>query len=95
MRKAKKLKKAWYTYAYFTAEGTPHPAHRLQNFTRVYSTVEAALDPLIAVMSDERFHRGAYAVALWPGELGEHEAVHGKTKPLYYVYQGPRVEKVS
>ena len=35
-KSAKKSKKYWYTYAFFTRDGTPHAAHRLRNFTHWY-----------------------------------------------------------
>jgi hypothetical protein len=97
MAEAKKRKsraaKRWYTVAYFTREGAPHPAH--QNFVRVYGQLPVHLDTVVRVMSQDFLRRSAYAAALWAGELSEWEALHGPKKPLLYVYEGGRVEKLS
>jgi hypothetical protein len=52
------------------------------------------LEDLAGSMRDERSHKGAYVLAIWPGEIGEWEALHGNTKPVYYIYQGGSVEKL-
>jgi hypothetical protein len=89
-----KRKKQWFTVAYFTAEGQPHPAHQHSNFTRVYRSLDVLLEDLGYSMNHELGHRGAYAAAVWPGELSEWEALHSDVKPLYYVHQGGRVERI-
>jgi hypothetical protein len=91
---AKKAKKGWYTVAYFTREGNPHPAMRHANFARVYKDRETLLADLVYSMKVEVGHRGSYAAAAWPGQLSEWEAMRGPTKPLFYVYEGGHVEEV-
>jgi hypothetical protein len=96
MPKAKRKsreKKRWYTYAYMTREGAPAPGHF--NFVRHYGQASIMLEDLAGSMRDERFHKGAYALAIWPGEIDEWEALHGNTKPVYYMYQGGSVEKLG
>jgi len=89
-------KRRWYTTAYLTREGNPHPAHqRYGNFSRLYKTVKVLLEDLPYAMNTEIAHRGAYVFVVWQGELSEWEALHGKTKPLYYVFEGGRVEKLK
>ena len=46
-------------------------------------------------MKTELGHLGAYAVAAWPGQLDEWTALKSDIKPLYYVHQGGRLEKLS
>lgn len=75
--------------AYFTREGAPHPAHH--NFVRVYGQLATYREDMIRVMSSPKLARGAYAVALWPGELSEWEAVHGDAKPVLYMIEGGSV----
>jgi hypothetical protein len=89
-----KRKKQWFITAYFTAEGQPHPAHRNSNFTRVYRSLDVLLEDLAFSMNHELGHRGAYAVAVWPGQLSEWEALHSDVKPLYYVHQGGWIERI-
>ena len=86
-------KKRWYTIAYLQREGIPAPGHT--NFVRVYKSEKILLEDLVYSMSHELGHRGAYVASVWPGEIGEWEALHGNTKPVYYVYQGGSVEKLS
>jgi hypothetical protein len=99
MAEAKKRKsraaRRWYTVAYFTREGVPHPAHLSSNFTRVFGQLPVHLETLVRVMSTESIRRGAYVAAVWAGELSEHDAVHGPQKPLLYVYEGGRVERIG
>lgn len=85
----------WYTYAFFTAEGQPHPAHHLRNFTRWHGQLSKLLSELGNYMRDEVARRGAYAAAVWPGQLDEWTAMKSDIKPLYYIHEGGRLEKVS
>ena len=91
----KKGKRDWYTYAFFTAEGAPHPAHRLKNFTRWRGQLSDLLSNLAYTMKNDILSKGAYAVAVWPGQLDEWTAMKSDIKPLYYVHQAGRLEKVS
>jgi hypothetical protein len=91
----KKSKRDWYTYAFFTAEGTPHPAHRLRNFTRWCGQLSVLLADLSHTMKSDLGHKGAYAIAVWPGQLDEWTALKSDVKPLYYAHQGGRLEKLS
>ena len=93
-RSTKKGNRYWYTYAFFTAEGQPHPAHRLHNFTRWHGQLSKLLSDLASTMNTEVGHKGAYAVAVWPGQLDEWTAIHSDLKPLYYVHQNNHVERV-
>ena len=91
----KKSKRDWYTYAFFTREGQPHPAHRLRNFTRWHGQLSTLLADLSHGMRVEDVHRGAHAVAVWPGQLDQWTAMNSDVKPLYYVHEGGRLEKLS
>lgn len=64
-------------------------------FEKWYNSKDVLLDTCKRIMQDERFHRGAYVMAAWPGELSEWEAIHGETKPVFYVYQGGSVEYIK
>jgi hypothetical protein len=90
--KSSKAKRRWYTIAYLTREGAPHPAKR--SFEQWYRSETILLDDLSHIMSTEIGHRGAYVAAAWPGQIGEWEALHGKTKPLFYVYQGGKFDRL-
>jgi len=37
---------------------------------------------------------GAYAAAVWPGQITEEEALHGRTKPLFYVHEDGSIELI-
>jgi hypothetical protein len=91
--KKSRAKKYWYTVAYFTREGQPHPAHTASNFAQWYGQLAVHRDTLQRVMSSDVLRRGAYAAALWAGQLSPHVAVHGPAKPLMYVYEDGRVER--
>lgn len=93
MTKKSREPRRWYTIAYFTAEGVPHPAHRHDNFTRVYGQLAVHLDTMSRVMRSDVLRRGAHAGAIWPGQLSEWEAIHGDVPPVLYVYEGGRVER--
>jgi predicted GH43/DUF377 family glycosyl hydrolase len=93
-RITKKSKRDWYTYAFFTREGAPHPAHRTRNFTRWHGQLSTLLSDLAHTMKTEIGHRGAYAAAVWPGQLDEWTAMKSDIKPLYYVHEGGRLEKL-
>lgn len=88
----KKLKRRWYTVAYFTREGVPHPSPPEYNFVRKYQDEKRLLEDLSSIMS--RWSRGAYAAAAWVGELDEWECLHGDQRPKFYVYEGGRVERL-
>jgi hypothetical protein len=90
----RKPKRYWFTLAYFTAEGQPHPAHRHTNFAQVYGSLAVHTDHLKRVMTSELLRRGAYAAALWPGRLSERDALHSDVRPLLYVREGGWVEKL-
>lgn len=89
-----KAKKYWYTVAYFTREGAPHPAMTHANFAQHYTQLKILREDLQRVMSDPRLNRGAYAAVLWPGQLSEWTAIHGDTRPLLNVYEGGRTERL-
>jgi hypothetical protein len=89
-----KGKKYWYTYAFFTREGSPHPAHRLRNFTHWHGQLSLLVSDLSGTMRTELGAKGAYAAIVWPGQLDEWTAVHSDKKPVFNVYEGGRVERV-
>lgn len=91
----KKTKKRWYTVAYLTMEGTPHPAWGHYNFTRVYRTRETLLDDLVGGMTRGPGSRGAYVAVAWPGQVTEHEALRGPTSPLFYAYEDGSVQELK
>jgi hypothetical protein len=90
----KKGKKYWYTYAFFTREGVPHPAHHNQNFTHWYGQSSMLLEDLSHTMKTEIGRRGAYAAIVWAGQLDAHAAIHSDAKPLFNVYEGGQVERI-
>ena len=90
-----KKKGQWYTYAFFTREGQPHPAHHLRNFTRWHRQLSHLLSELASYMRDPDARRGAYAASVWPGQLDEWTAMKSDIKPLYYIHEGGRLEKLS
>jgi len=90
-RRKSRAKRRWYTYAYLTREGIPHPGHH--NFVQHYGTTDVMLEDLGRGMK-LGFGKGAYVIAIWPGQLGEWEAMHGAAKPLYYVYEDGVAQKL-
>lgn len=94
MKKRSKEKKKWYTVAYLTREGAPHAAHSASNFSQVYKTETVLLEDFVYSMAHELGHRGAYVAAVWPGEINQQEALHGATKPVFYVFQGGSIERL-
>ena len=94
VKRKPKLKRRWYTVAYLTREGASHPAHGVGNFTRVYKDEKVLLEDAAYAMSREIGHRGAYVYAVWPGEISQQEALHGATKPVFYVFQGGSIERL-
>ena len=90
----KKGKKYWYTYAFFTREGAPHPAHRLRNFTHWYGQLSMLVSNLSHTMKTELGSKGAYAAVMWPGQLDEWTALKSDKKPVFNVYEGGRAERV-
>jgi len=92
--KKSKSKKYWYTYAFFTREGAPHPAHHLRNFTRWHGQLSMLVSDLSSTMKTELGHKGAYAAIVWPGQLDEWTALKSDKMPLFNVYEGGRVEKI-
>jgi hypothetical protein len=93
-RKKSAEKKQWFTVAYLTREGIPHPAHH-GNFSRRYQSTRILLEDLVYSMTHEISRRGAYVASIWPGEISEWEALHGATKPLYYVFESGIIEKLQ
>jgi hypothetical protein len=90
----KKSKRYWYTYAFFDREGTPHQAHRNQNFTHWHGQSSLLLSDLASTMKKELGHKGAYAAIVWPGQLDEWTAIHSDARPLFNVFEGGRIERV-
>ena len=89
---AQKAKKKWYTIAWVTREGQPHPAHRNENFSQVFKTEDMLIEDLSYGMI--HFSRGAYVAAVWPGQIGEWIALHSNLKPLLYVYENGSVQRL-
>lgn len=89
-----KLKRRWYTVAFLTREGASHPAHGASNFTHIYKDEKVLLEDAAYAMSREIWHQGAYVYAVWPGEISQQEALHGATKPVFYVFEGGSVERL-
>lgn len=92
---AKKTKnpKRWFTVAYLTREGFPCASHWRDNFGQRYCTKKILMEDLSHGMIS--FSRGAYAAAVWPGQITEGEALHGQTKPLFYIYEDGHIQKIS
>jgi hypothetical protein len=89
-KKAKK--KSWYTVAWLTREGAPHPAHRQHNFTQTYAT----LDMVTADLAYAIVHMslGAYAAVVWPGQVSEWVALHTNLKPVCQILEGGFIQKI-
>ena len=90
-KKVNKGKRYWYTYAFFTREGQPSPAHRLRNFTHSHDQLSKLLSDLKGFMKHEQethsdLNPGAYVAAVWAGQLDEWTALKSEILPLYYVY---------
>jgi hypothetical protein len=91
-KKTKKSAKQWFTVAYLTREGVPHAAHWRDNFSQKYDTEKnIAKDVSLAMI---HLSLGAYAAAVWPGQITEEEALHGRTKPLFYVHEDGSIELI-
>ncbi len=90
--KKTKFPKRWFTVAYLTREGMPHASHWRDNFSQKYDTEKAiAKDVSLAMI---HLSLGAYAAAVWPGQITEGEALHGRTKPLFYVHDDGTIEMI-
>jgi hypothetical protein len=90
--KKTKNPKRWFTVAYLTREGVPHAAHWRDNFSQKYDTEKnIAKDVSLAMI---HLPLGAYAAAVWPGQLSEWEALHGDAKPLFYVHENGSIEMI-
>lgn len=77
----------WYTVAYFTREGQPHPAYQLKNFTRHHIQLSLLVSDLRASFAPNLL-RGAYAAVVWEGQLDQWAALHDPTKiPVKYVLE--------
>lgn len=88
----KAKKKSWYTIAWLTREGQPHPAHRNENFSRVFKTEDMLIEDLNHGMI--HFSRGAYAAVVWPGQVQEWIALHTNLKPVLQVFKDGFVQKI-
>jgi len=84
----------WFTYAFFTREGQPHPAHRNHNFTHWHGQLSTLLSDLSHIMKTEVGHLGAYVATVWPGQLDEWTALKSNILPLYHVHEGGRLERI-
>lgn len=94
VKRKPKLKRRWYTVAYLTREGASHMAYRPGNFSHIYKDEKMLLEDAVYAMTHEIAHRGAYVYAVWPGEISQQEALHGATKPVFYVFQGGTIERL-
>jgi len=90
---AKPVKKRWYTIAWFTREGQPHPAFRHENFKRVYQTEKDVLQDLSHGMVHFNPH-GAYAAMVWEGQVSEWDAMNNK-RPHFQVWENGDVHVVT
>lgn len=77
-------KKSWWTLAWLTREGQPCPAHRPENFTRVYKDERVLLADLSYGMTHSS--RGAYVAAAWEGQLTGEQAMTSR-RPKFYVWE--------
>lgn len=91
------FQKGWMTYAYLTREGDPDPRHRDYNFKSFFNDDSASiLHQARTIMRDHPdVNLGSYVMAIWPGDLDEGRALHGPTKPLWYIFQGGIVEEIA
>lgn len=79
-----KSRKRWWTLAWLTREGQPHPAHRPENFSQVYKDERVLLADLSYGMTHS--NRGAYVAAAWEGRLTEGQAMESR-RPKFYVWE--------
>jgi hypothetical protein len=76
----------WYTAAYLTIDGKPHPSHDEYNFIPIrYLKPDHALEDMQTCMRNKTIHRGADLLVLWPGKISSSEALNGPTKPAFIV----------
>jgi len=87
----RKLPKRWWTLAWLDREGKPCLAHRHQNFVQNYCDERVLLEDLAYGMKN--FHRGAYVVAAWEGQLSEEIAK--SRKPKFYVWPDGHVQTLE
>lgn len=80
-----KPKKRWWTLAWLTREGQPHPAHRHDNFSQVYKDERVLLADLSYGMTHFNPH-GAYVASAWEGQLTEEQAMKSR-RPKFYVWE--------
>ena len=80
-----KPRKKWWTLAWLTREGQPHPAHRHDNFTQVYKDERVLLADLSYGMTHFNPH-GAYVASAWEGRLTEEQAMKSR-RPKFYVWE--------
>lgn len=88
----KAKKKKWYTIAWLTREGNPHPAFQYQNFTQVFKTEKMLVDDLSYGMIS--WSHGSYAAVAWPGQVDKQTALHTNLKPVLQVFEGGIVQKI-
>ena len=90
---SKPARKRWYTIAWFTREGQPHPAFRYENFKKVYQSERDVLQDLSHGMAHFNPH-GAYAAMVWEGSVSERDALNNR-RPHFQVYENGDVHIVT
>jgi len=89
----KAAKKKWFTIAWFTREGQPHPAFRHENFKKAYQAEKDVLQDLSHGMSRFNPH-GAYVAMVWEGSVSEHDALNNR-RPRFHVYENGDVHVLT
>ena len=93
MMPKKAAKKRWFTIAWLDQEGSPHPAFRNENFTRVHRAEKDLLDDLSHGMREFNPH-GAYAALVWEGQIPEWDAMHN-SRPHFQIWENGDVNVVT
>lgn len=85
--------KRWWTVEFLTREGAPHPAHHFHNFTSHYDTLKQLAKDISGIMLSRS--KGAYVAAIWPGQVGEWEALKSDLKPSLHIFGDGFVQRIS
>ena len=96
--KPARQKLSGFTLVFFTRDSGLHPAWQADQGTCYMSTETRLMGELRQYVTNQEAMRGAYAIGIYAGYHPGHEsAVELATnhKPLFYIYEGGRVEKIA
>jgi hypothetical protein len=96
--KAKRPKLSGFTLVFFTREGGLHPAWQADQGTCYMSTEPRLLNELRQYVASSETMRGAYAIGVYAGYHPGYESavmLAANEKPIFYMYEGGRVERIA